>query len=85
MDEKTITTGIEMFVTIVTIKRKKSNKNSLIKNYQPKFNNNQDNNNPSVSTYENHVHIVIGPRNVGKNYYILKILEKKQVTKDQFI
>ena len=29
-----------------------------------------------VSTYENHARIIIGPRNVGKTYYILKVLEK---------
>ena len=26
--------------------------------------------------YENHAYVVIGPRNVGKTYYMLKILEK---------
>ena len=34
------------------------------------------NNNHNVSTYENHRHVVIGPSNVGKTYYMLKILEK---------
>ena len=33
-------------------------------------------NNDNVSTYENHRHVVIGPSNVGKTYYMLKILEK---------
>ena len=37
--------------------------------------NNKDNN-PKVSTYENHRHVIIGPSNVGKTYYMLKILEK---------
>ena len=32
--------------------------------------------NNNVSTYENHACVVIGPRNVGKSYYMLKILEK---------
>ena len=32
-------------------------------------------NNPNVSTYENHAYVVIGPRNVGKTYYMLKMLE----------
>ena len=32
---------------------------------------------PNVSTYENHRHVVIGPSNVGKTYYMLKILEEK--------
>ena len=37
--------------------------------------NNKDNN-PIISTYENHRHVIIGPSNVGKTYYMLKILEK---------
>ena len=32
--------------------------------------------NPNVSIYKNHRHVVIGPSNVGKTYYMLKILEK---------
>ena len=39
---------------------------------QPKI----DNVNNNVSTYENHRHVVIGPSNVDKTYYLLKILEK---------
>ena len=39
-----------------------------------KINNNKDN--VIVSTCENHRHVVIGPSNVGKTYYMLKILEK---------
>ena len=35
-----------------------------------------DNINNNVSTYESHRHINIGPSNVGKTYYMLKILEK---------
>ena len=34
------------------------------------------NNNHNVSTYENHRHVIIGPSNVGKTFYMLKILEK---------
>ena len=33
-------------------------------------------NNPIVSTYENHRQVDIGPCNVCKSYYLLKILEK---------
>ena len=33
-------------------------------------------NNPNLSTYENRANVVIGPRNVGKTYYMLKVLEK---------
>ena len=35
-----------------------------------------DNVNKNVSTYENHRHVIIGPSNVGKTYYMLKVLEK---------
>ena len=37
--------------------------------------NNKDNN-PIISTYESRANVVIGPRNVGKTYYMLKVLEK---------
>ena len=38
---------------------------------------NVNNNNDNIdSTYENHRHVVIGPSNVGKTYYMLKLLEK---------
>ena len=30
----------------------------------------------NVSTHENHRHVIIGPSNVGKTFYMLKILEK---------
>ena len=42
---------------------------------KPKIDNN-NNNSDIVSTYENHACVVIGPRNVGKTYYMLKVLEK---------
>ena len=35
-----------------------------------------DNMNNNVSTYENHRHVIIGPSNVGKTYYMLKVLER---------
>ena len=57
-------------------KNRRKNKNSpLFQNQQPKIvkiNNNNDN----VSTYENHAYVVLGPRNVCKTYYMLKVLEK---------
>ena len=38
---------------------------------------NRDNDiNPNVKTYENHACVIVGPRNVGKTYYMLKVLEK---------
>ena len=35
-------------------------------------------NNPSVSAFENCAYVIIGPRNVDKTYYMLKILEKNR-------
>ena len=59
--------------------RRKINSKSLIQNQQPKVDkiNNSNYNNLNVSTYESHACIVIGPRNVGKTYYMLKKLEKR--------
>ena len=57
--------------------RIKNNNNTITENeivtkpQQPKINNNV-----SVPAFENHACVVIGPRNVGKTYYMLKILEK---------
>ena len=31
---------------------------------------------PNAPTYENHAYVIIGPRNVAKTYYMLKVLEK---------
>ena len=50
--------------------KRKNNNNTL-----PPNNNNKDNN-TNVSTYENHRHVIIGPSNVGKTFYMLKVLEK---------
>ena len=60
------------------ISRRKNNINTL----PPNKNNtsyqqlNIENVNNDASTYENHRHVVIGPSNVGKTYYMLKVLEK---------
>ena len=60
------------------INKKKNNINTSPPNknntsyQQPNIQN--DNNN--VSTYENHRHVIIGPSNVGKTFYMLKVLEK---------
>ena len=47
---------------------------------QPKIENvnyNKNNvNNPNASTCKNHAHVGIGPKNVGKIYYMLNIFEK---------
>ena len=65
-------------------KIRKNNNNALIQNeiitsqQRPKIENGKNNKNnvtnPNVSTYESHV---IGPRNVYKTFYMLKILEQK--------
>ena len=47
--------------------------NKIITSYQQP---NIENVNNEISTYENHRHVVIGPSNVGKTYYMLHILEK---------
>ena len=56
-----------------TINEKKRKTDDSVKNIEkPKIVNVNNN----FSTYENHRHVVIGPSNVGKTYYMLKILEK---------
>ena len=57
---------------------RKNNNNTIIQNQRPKIDKVDNNNDsyPIVSTYENHAYVVIGPRNVGKTYYMLKILGK---------
>ena len=58
--------------------RRKNNNNTIIQNQQPKIDNiNNNDNNPSVSAYEKHRCVIIGPSNVGKTLYMLKMLEKK--------
>ena len=49
-----------------------SEKETSRSQHQPKI----DNNNPNVSAHENHAYIVIGTRNVGKTFYMLKKLKK---------
>ena len=60
-------------------KRRKNNNYTVTENeivttpQQPKFDKINNNN---VSKNENHANVVIGPSNVGKTYYMLKIPEK---------
>ena len=61
-----------------TISKRKNNINTLPQNknntsYQEP---NIENVNNNLSTYENRANVVIDPRNVGKTYYMLKVLEK---------
>ena len=57
----------------------RNNNNAITKNgivttpQQPKVDKINNNN---VSKYENYANVVFGPTNVGKTYYVLKILEK---------
>ena len=58
--------------------KRKNNINTLPQNknntsYQEP---NIENVNNNVSTYENHRHVIIGPSNVGKTFYMLKVLER---------
>ena len=60
------------------INKRKNNFNTLPPNknntsYQQP---NIENVNKNVETYENHRQVIIGPSNVGKTYYMLKVLEK---------
>ena len=66
--------------------RRRNNDNNIFQNeiitsrQQPKVEkiNKNNVNNAIVPANENHPHIVFGLRNVGKTYYMLKILEKKR-------
>ena len=60
------------------MKIEEKNNNTLPPNIENVNNNNKNNNNNNdiVSTNENHRHVIIGPSNVGKTYYMLKILEQ---------
>ena len=55
---------------------KNRRKNTSIEKKIDKINNNNVSTYENLATYENHACVVIGPRNVGKTYYMLKILEK---------
>ena len=55
--------------------KKRKFDDSVNKIEKPKINN-VNNENIIVSKYENHRHVVIGASNVGKTYYMLKVLEK---------
>ena len=57
---------------ILTPNDLKTTSNKLDKNIENVNNNNND----IVSSYENRANVIIGPRNVGKTYYMLKVLEK---------
>ena len=54
------------------IEREHPSKPNVLENVK----NNNNINNPNVSTYENRAYVVIGPRNVGKTYNMLKLFEK---------
>ena len=59
----------------------KNKRKNNIDTLPPNKNNNENvdinkDNNPNLSTYENRANVIIGPRNVGKTFYMLKILEK---------
>ena len=47
-----------------------------VNNKKKQKNINNKDNNTNVLTYENHRHVIIGPSNVGRTYYMLKELEK---------
>ena len=55
---------------------KNRRKNTPIEKKIDKINNNNVSTYENHATFENHACVVIGPRNVGKTYYMLKMLEK---------
>ena len=55
--------------------KRKNNIDTLPKNVNKKVSD-FENVNKKVSDFENHRHVIIGPSNVGKTYYMLKVLEK---------
>ena len=73
---------IETYVRSFTLYMEKNNNNEKNRNYDDSMNNigkskiDNVNNTNNVSTFENHASVVIGPQNVGKTYYMLKVLEK---------
>ena len=68
--------------TCYDINRKKYKNNEKKRKYDGSMNNIEKpkidnvNNEINVSTFKNHAYVVIGPRNVGKTYYMLKVIEK---------
>ena len=58
------------------INRKKYNNKEKKRKVDNSVDNINNPNNNIVSKFENHRHVIIGPSNVGKTYYMLKILEK---------
>ena len=68
-------------------KKKKLENNNLVSEKDAKVvsssNKQITDNKASVSAYGHHLHVIIDPSNVGKTYFMLKILEKK-VKKDLF-
>ena len=55
---------------------RRKNNNTLPPNIENVNNNNNNYNNDIISTYKNHRHVIIGPSNVGKTFYMLKVLEQ---------
>ena len=59
------------------INRKKYNSNEKKRKFDNSVNKIKiDNGYSIVSKFENHAYVVIGPRNLGKTFYMLKVLEK---------
>ena len=83
---KIILGKIEIYVRIVIIQIEKKYNNkkekkrkfdgSVNKIEKPKIDNVNNTNSNIISKFENHRHVIIGPSNVGKTYYMIKVLEK---------
>ena len=57
-------------------KEKRKFDGSVNKIEKPKIDNVNNTNSNIISKFENHRHVIIGPSNVGKTYYMIKVLEK---------
>ena len=56
--------------------KKRKFDNSVDKIEKPKNDKVKNTNSNIISKIENHRHVIIGPSNVGKTYYMIKVLEK---------
>ena len=67
---------------IITLPQNKNNTSyqqpniENVNNKKEQTNINNKDNTPNLSTYQNRANVIIGPRNVRKTYYKLKVLEK---------
>ena len=79
IDEYNCKKGRNICKICYNINRKKYNNKEKKRKYDNsvnKIDNVNNTNNDIVSKFENHRHVIIGPSNVGKTFYMLKVLKK---------